>query len=93
MNHFDDFDTLLDVLAELKFGRLEDVTLDIPDDDPALAEYSRIDADVQKPIRQFSLFVKGKGHLVFLVLKVQNGLPMFGEVEVQPGRIKSLKFA
>jgi hypothetical protein len=82
----DRLDDFVRLAKEIEFGRIEDVTFDIDDGD-----FVRADSE---PMRKFLKTLRDRnGSATFGVLKIQNGLPMFGEIEIRKGAIQSHKWA
>lgn len=72
---------------EIEYGRIEDVTFDLEDRD-------LMGLPTKEPMRKFLKMLRDRnGSATFSVLKIQFGLPMYGEVEIQEGAIQSHKFS
>ncbi len=83
----DRLDDFVRLAEEIEYGRIEDVTFDIDDDD-----FTRLPGS--EPMRNFMNTLRDRnGSATFSVLKIQNGLPMFGEIEIKKGAVKSHKWA
>jgi len=80
-------DDFVRLAEEIEFGRIEDVTFDIDMDD-------LIRLPGAEPMRKFMNTIRDRhGSVTFTVLKIQNKLPMFGEIEIMKGAIQSHKWA
>lgn len=89
---FDSFDRFMRFADALEFGYVEDITLAIAEDDHA---WRAARFDSRTPIRKFAKVIEDHGGCVhFLVIKVQNGLPVHGETLFAglTGAVKSHKF-
>jgi len=87
---FQQFDEFRDFLARVSYGHISDVTVEFDDAD---AGYKSASRSPHKPLREFAETVKRHGGVMnFLVLKIQDGLPVFGETEYAPSVVQSHKF-
>jgi hypothetical protein len=88
IDKYADFETLA---REVEYGRIEGVDFYLDDDDPALRSAEH---DGRAPARKFANFLRRKkGVCSFSVLKIQDGLPMYGESEIKEGAYQSHRFA
>lgn len=87
---YDQFEELVAEMERIEFGSLENIELNFDPEDPRLVQ--SLSLEEKRPLRMFARYVRNKGPLRFDILKIQNGLPMFGEQRLDEHRVKHLKF-
>ncbi len=88
------FKDICTVLEALEYGRLDNVEITV---DVSEEELQRAAQSTKVPLRNFARhLVDEGGHSTFMTLKVQNGLPVYGEKRFSyagKAGVKSYKFS